>query len=79
MANPANAGLGMSPSNLIAKHLLRGSHLEKTFFLSRSDPDEDLKMIIETEGDEIKNWVTSDQESNFILPAGEKIIPIIIT
>jgi len=53
------AGLGISPSQWIEKHALRGSHIEKIFTLSRAEPKEDLYFKAEIEG-EIKDWIKID-------------------
>jgi len=84
------AGLGISPSQWIEKHALRGSHIEKIFTLSRAEPKEDLYFKAEIEG-EIKDWIKIDpvRESDkiyfsngvdkgleFTMPKGEQQFPI---
>ncbi|KPJ55184.1 hypothetical protein AMJ47_01570 [Parcubacteria bacterium DG_72] len=76
-ANIINAGLGISPSRIIIEHLLRDSHYEKTFVLSRSEPKEDLNFRVLVE-DSIKDWITIDQGTEFTMPAGQQRFPITI-
>jgi len=90
IAGSCQAGLGISPSQWIEKHALRGSHIEKIFTLSRAEPKEDLYFKAEIEG-EIKDWIKIDpvRESDkiyfsngvdkgleFTMPKGEQQFPI---
>ena len=56
-ANAARAGLGISPAEMITPNLSKGSTVERTFVLSRSDPKEDLFFTVTTEG-ATKDWTT---------------------
>jgi len=78
LGNIAYAGLGISPSDWIEKNALRGSHIEKTFTLSRSNPDEDLYFKAEI-GGEIKDWLKIDKGIEFTMPKGAQQFPIKIT
>jgi len=69
------AGLGISPSQWIEKHALRGSRIEKTFTLSRAEPKEDLYFKAEIEG-EIKDWIKINKGLEFVMPKGEQQFPI---
>lgn len=72
------AGLGISPSQWIEKHALRGSHIEKTFTLSRAEPKEDLYFKAEIDG-EIKDWIKIDRGLEFMMPKGKQQFPIIVS
>jgi len=76
-ANIAFAGLGISPSQTILPNLSKGSHVERTFILSRGDPKDDLYFKVITEGS-TKDWITIDKGMEFTMPAGEQRFPIII-
>lgn len=76
-ANTAFAGLGISPSQMITPNLSKGSHMERTFVLSRSDPKEDLYFKVTTEG-QTKDWITLDKGMEFTMPAGEQRFPIVV-
>jgi hypothetical protein len=75
LADFCQAGLGISPGQWIEEHALRGSHLEKTFTLSRAEPKEDLYFKAEIEG-EIKDWIKIDKGLEFTMPKGEQQFPI---
>ncbi|MBU0723079.1 MAG: hypothetical protein ABIG69_14290 [Bacteroidota bacterium] len=73
------AGVGISPSDIVAGYLLPGSNFSKTFTVSRGDPVEDMRIDIEvTEGDEIKGWTTFTPGSGFIAPKGEQQSPFVV-
>jgi hypothetical protein len=71
------AGLGISPSQMINPNLSKGSHVEKTFILSRSDPKEDLYFKVSMEGS-TKDWTTLDKGLEFTMPAGEQRFPVTV-
>jgi len=75
IAGSCQAGLGISPSQWIEKHALRGSRIEKIFTLSRAEPKEDLYFKAEIEG-EIKDWIKIDKGLEFTMPKGEQQFPI---
>lgn len=75
LGNIAQAGLGISPSDWIEKNALRGSRIEKTFTLSRSNPDEDLYFKAAIEG-EIKDWIKIEKGLDFVMPKGEQQFPV---
>ena len=77
-ANAARAGLGISPAEMITPNLSKGSTVERTFVLSRSDPKEDLFFTVTTEG-ATKDWTTLDKGTTFTMPAGEQRFPIVVT
>ena len=71
------AGLGISPSQMITPNLSKGSHVERTFVLSRSDPVEDLYFKVTTEG-ATKDWITLDKGMEFTMPKGQQRFPIMV-
>ena len=75
LADSCQAGLGISPSQWIEKHALRGSRIEKIFTLSRAEPKEDLYFKAEIEG-EIKDWIKINKGLEFVMPKGEQQFPI---
>ncbi len=71
------AGLGISPSQMISSNLSKGSHVESTFVLSRSDPTQDFYFKVTLEGP-AKDWVTLDKGMEFTMPAGQQRFPITV-
>ena len=76
-AGTALAGLGISPAQMTVPNLSKGSHIEKTFTLNRSDPKEDLYFKVTMEG-KTKDWTTLDKGLEFTMPAGAQTFPIIV-
>ena len=72
------AGFGISPPYVSNDNLARGSVYEKKITIVRGDPNEDLKaeIIINVPG--ANDWITINRGKEFILPKGEKQVPIII-
>jgi hypothetical protein len=77
IANTAFAGLGVGPTQMSSSNLSAGSHIEETFVLSRSDPEEDLNFKVITEG-LTKDWITLDRGMEFTMPAGKQRYLIIV-
>jgi len=73
---PVRAGFGVSPPDVINDHLTPGSHFEKTIYLSRGKPTENLIAEVTIEDSEIKNWITIDKGMKFSLPKGEYQVPM---
>jgi hypothetical protein len=76
-ANAVFAGLGISPSQMILPNLSKGSHVERTFVLSRSDPKEDFYFTATMEG-ATKDWTTLNKGMEFTMPAGEQRFSIVV-
>ena len=70
--------MGISPSLYISPNLSKGSHIEKSFVLSRSDPIEDLYFKVTMEG-ATKDWTTLDKGTEFVMPKGQQRFPITVT
>jgi len=71
-------GFGISPPYFVNKNLARGSHYESKIILVRDDPVEDWKAEIEVQVTGAESWFSIDKGRSFILPKGEKQIPIIV-
>lgn len=71
-ATPVSAGFGVSPSNIYHEYLKPGGHFEQKITLSRSDPDEDLEVIVEPALEEMRDWFKFDPGMKFTFPKGEK-------
>lgn len=72
------AGFGISSPYVRNERLIRGSHYEKKVTLVRGDPIEDLKAEITINVPGADDWISIDKGMEFILPKGEKQIPIIV-
>jgi len=72
------AGFGISPPYVSNDNLARGSVYEKKITIVRGDPIENLKaeIIINVPG--ANDWISIDKGKEFILPKGEKQVPIIV-
>jgi len=72
------AGFGISPPRVWNDYLVPGSHFEQTITLTRSNPDNPIKIITEIDAPDIKDWITINQGKEFIYPAGPQQFPITI-
>ncbi|MDF1497938.1 MAG: hypothetical protein P1P85_01090 [Patescibacteria group bacterium] len=73
----ANAGgFGVSPPQIIADNLLKGSVYEQIITLVQSEPDEDLQAEVVFDAPEIESWISIDQGMSFIIPKGGQQFPI---
>ena len=75
-ANNVQAGFGVSPPQVIADNLLKGSVYEQTVTLVQSEPDEDLQAEIVFDAPEIESWISVDRGMSFVIPKGEQQFPI---
>lgn len=66
----AYAGFGVSPTNIYNEYLKPGSKFERTITLSRSDPIDDLDIIIEPSLGEIESWFRYEPGLKFVFPRG---------
>jgi Bacterial SH3 domain len=80
MVKPVFAGFGISPAEIYNDSLKPGATFEKEIVLSRSDFDENLKVVIETDLGEAESWIKFEPGKDFIFPKGDhrKIIKAII-
>lgn len=70
------AGFGISPPRVWNNHLVPGSHFEQTITLTRSNPDNPIKILTEIDAPDIKDWIKIDQGQEFVYPAGPQQFPI---
>lgn len=75
-ANIAFAGFGVSPSEVYNNHLRPGSHFEQVIYLVQSKPEQDLQTQVEVDAPEIKDWISFEQGSKFIIPTGNQQFPL---
>lgn len=80
-AKPALAGFGVSPAEIYNDSLKPGSSFEKEITLSRSDAEENLKIVIETDLKETESWVKFEPGKEFIFPKGQnrKTLKVIVS
>lgn len=79
-ANNSLAGsFGVSPPWVINKNLKPGSEFIYTINLSTNEPNEEMKVDFNLTGDEeVKNWVNVRNSGDFVMPVGQKIVPLLI-
>jgi uncharacterized membrane protein len=77
--NVAYAGFGITPPYVRNDRLTQGSVYTQEITLVRGDPVEDLKAEITFNIPGINEWFSVDKGMEFLLPAGEKQIPILFT
>ncbi len=69
---PVFAGFGISPAEIYNDHLKPGAVFEKEIVISRSEADEDLKVVIETDLGEAESWIKFEPSKDFVFPKNEK-------
>ena len=67
------AGIGISPPFIRNDRLAPGSHFEKTIYIIRGDPSEDVLFESVIDAPEFKDWIIVDNE--FVLPKGQQQVP----
>ena len=75
--NKVFAGFGVSPGILGRENVKPGQSFEQEIVMSRSNPDEDYEVLIETELDEMEGWITFDPGLKVDFPKGEKLLKVI--
>lgn len=78
-ANIVHAGFGITPPYVRNDKLTQGSTYTQEIILVRGDPVEDLKAEITINVPGIEGWITIDKWNEFLLPAGEKQVPMQVT
>jgi hypothetical protein len=78
ITEPALAGFGITPPYVDNQRLTRGTVYEQKILLVRSDPTDDLRTQITMNIPEIESWFTIDRGMDFVMPAGEKQVPMIV-
>jgi hypothetical protein len=79
LAEIAQAGFGISPPYVQNDKLTQGSHFEQKIILARGDPLEDWKAEISIDVPEAGDWISIDKGLEFILPKGEKQVPMVVS
>lgn len=69
-------GFGISPPQIIADGLLRGSEYEHTIYFVQSEPDQDLQVDLTVEAPGIADWISIDRGNSFVLPKDQQQFPI---
>lgn len=72
------AGFGITPPYVENNRLTRETVYEQKITLVRSDPTDDLRAQITMNVPEAESWISVDRGLDFILPQGEKQVPIIV-
>ena len=75
-AVPVSAGFGVSPSNIYHEYLKPGGHFEQKITLSRSDPEEDLEVLVQPALEEMRDWFKFDPGMKFTFPKGQNRISL---
>lgn len=73
-----HAGFGVTPPYVSNESLTRNSVYEQTIYLVRSDPTTDLKATVSVDVPGINAWFSIDKGNEFILPAGEQKVPMVV-
>lgn len=78
VAEPVYAGFGITPPYVENKRLTRGTVYEQKITLVRSDPTEDLQVTVTMNIPDVEEWFTIDKGTEFIMPAGQKQVPMVV-
>lgn len=73
------AGFGITPPYVRNDKLTQGSSFTQEIILVRGDPVEDLKAEVTINVPGIEDWITIDKGTEFLLPAGQKQVPMQVT
>ncbi len=73
------AGFGITPPYVRNDKLTQGSTYTQEIILVRGDPVEDLKAEITVNVPGIDDWIVIDKGTEFLLPKGEKQVPMKVT
>jgi len=74
-----HAGFGITPPYVRNDKLTQGSEFTQEITLVRGDPIEDLKAELTLNVPGAESWITIDRGTEFLLPKGEKQVPIEVT
>lgn len=75
----AFAGFGITPPYVDNQRLTRGIVYKETINLVRSDPVDNLKADITINVPGAQDWISIDRGLTFSMPAGQNLVPIVIT
>jgi len=73
------AGFGITPPYVRNDKLTQGSAYTQEIILVRGDPLEDLKAEVTVNVPGIEDWISIDKGKEFLLPKGEKQVPMLVT
>ena len=65
------ASFGISPADLSFAHLSPGMELEKVFLLSRTDINNDVRVVVEADIEGVNDWIIFEPGVSFIFPKGQ--------
>lgn len=78
-ANIVQAGFGVSPPYVRNDKLAQSSHYEQKIILVRGDPVEDWKAVVTIDVPGANGWISIDKGKEFLLPKGEKQVPMVVS
>ncbi len=78
LANVVQAGFGISPPYVQNSNLTRNSYYEQKIYLGRSDPSEAVKVEVKIDVPGANDWISIDRGNSFVIPKGEKQVPMIV-
>lgn len=67
---------GISPPRVFNDHLVPGTHFEQTITLTQAEPKEPLKIEVEIDAPEIRDWIEIKPGMEFVIPAGKQQFPM---
>jgi len=77
--DPASAGFGVTPPYVRNSELTRNSIYEQRIMLVRGNPNIDLRAEVSVSvPPEIEDWITVEPGLDFVLPAGENRVPMVV-
>lgn len=74
----ANAGFGITPPYVRNTSLTRNSVYEQQILMVRSDPNRELKALIEVDAPEINDWIEVIEGDSIPLPQGDVKVPMTV-
>lgn len=69
-------GFGVSPPRVFNSHLIPGAHFEQTIILTQAKPETPLKIKVEINAPDIKDWLTIEPGKEFTIPKGRQQFPM---
>lgn len=71
------AAFGVSPPWVKNNHLLPGATSKEVIYLSRNEPEEEMKVAVRISGDEdLVGWIQIQNEENLIMKKGQTLLPM---
>lgn len=72
-------GFGVSPPKIVENRLVPGSTLTRTIHLVQGTPEEDIGVLATVDSEDMKGWISFEQGSEFVIPAGVQQFPFKVT